>query len=260
MNAFTTYFDESGTHRDSPVFVIAGWMASDDQWKLLNEEWRRILDKHGVTVFHMTDFAHRKGEYRNLSEDCGNDLLSSLVDSLLGRVAVGVFGAIHLPSYYEIINENPNRGMVFGNPFTLVGLFSIDAFRRWADEKNFHEPTAYVYEAGANHAGQFEDAYKRAVKKDKGFAARHRHKSFRFGKKPEIPLQAADLLAYQVHVGLRNIEIEGTARGITWPLQQFVTREFAPYGVYYDRDKLRGYVLRTEGSEGTGSRSVLGQR
>lgn len=248
MNGFTANFDESGSHTDSPIFVIAGWVASDEQWGLLSDEWRQVLDNHGVTVFHMKDFAHRKGEYRGLSEDSRRDLLSSLVNSLLGRVAVGVFGAIHLPSYYEIINENPNRRKVFGNPFTLVSLFSLDAFRRWADENNFHEPTAYVYEAGADHAGEIEDAYNRAVQ-DKEFANRHRHKSFRFGEKREIPLQAADLLAYELHKGLRNIEIEGMDRDMRWPLQQFVTREFAPYGVYYDKDKLRGYVLRTEGSQ-----------
>lgn len=50
-------------------------------------------------------------------------------------------------------------------------------------------------------------------------------------------------------LGLRNIEIEGMARDMRWPLEQFVTREFAPYGVYYDKEKLRRYVLATEGSE-----------
>src|ERR1700674_3683030 len=40
----TAYFDESGTHRESAVFVLAGYLATDEDWDRFGMNWKRILD------------------------------------------------------------------------------------------------------------------------------------------------------------------------------------------------------------------------
>src|SRR6266436_6070961 len=59
---FSVYFDESGTHRASPVVVVAGWVSTDIQWRAFSTSWQKILRVAGLTppVFHMTDFESRR--------------------------------------------------------------------------------------------------------------------------------------------------------------------------------------------------------
>jgi len=38
---FSVYFDESGTHSGSPVFVVAGLLSPDQQWEKLTKSWKK---------------------------------------------------------------------------------------------------------------------------------------------------------------------------------------------------------------------------
>jgi hypothetical protein len=49
------YLDDSGTHADSKVCVLAGYFGGQRQWVKFEEEWRKVLDEHGLDEFH----AHR---------------------------------------------------------------------------------------------------------------------------------------------------------------------------------------------------------
>jgi hypothetical protein len=65
----TAYVDESGTHDDSPITVMAGYVGYSGQWRKFEKKWARQLQKFDVTHFHAKDFVKRTGEYKGWTVD-----------------------------------------------------------------------------------------------------------------------------------------------------------------------------------------------
>jgi len=61
---FTAYLDESGTHGESPVTIMAGVLATAEQWARYEAEFAKLKLKHGFNVFHTKKFKRRTGDFR----------------------------------------------------------------------------------------------------------------------------------------------------------------------------------------------------
>ena len=64
VSAFKAFFDASGTRRTN-VLTVTGFSARVTKWSKFDEEWKTILDSHGVSMLHMTDFASSQREYKS---------------------------------------------------------------------------------------------------------------------------------------------------------------------------------------------------
>ncbi len=64
--ALTAYFDESGTHGDSPGVVVAGFISIADGWKSYETEFTPELTGRGLEVFHAKSL--RSERYKSLHE------------------------------------------------------------------------------------------------------------------------------------------------------------------------------------------------
>ncbi len=61
----TAYFDESGTHgADSAFTVVAGFIATIDQWSGYELELSRLMRAFNVNVYHAKDWRQRKGSFK----------------------------------------------------------------------------------------------------------------------------------------------------------------------------------------------------
>jgi hypothetical protein len=60
----TAYLDESGTHSDSPVTIMAGVLANAEQWTLYEAEFSELKLKHGFRIFHTKKFKRRTGDFK----------------------------------------------------------------------------------------------------------------------------------------------------------------------------------------------------
>ena len=63
----TAYFDESGTHDDSPITVMAGVMANASQWQRFEMKFRALKQKYGFQTFHTKKFKASSGDFRGWS-------------------------------------------------------------------------------------------------------------------------------------------------------------------------------------------------
>jgi hypothetical protein len=62
----TVFMDESGTH-DSPVTILAGWVARLGQWAAFDPKWDRLLKRNGLSYFHSKKMRHSNGDFRGWS-------------------------------------------------------------------------------------------------------------------------------------------------------------------------------------------------
>ncbi len=66
------YLDDSGTHDNSPLCVIAGYFGSEHHWNNFDKKWRKVLDSQRIEEFHANRFwSHIGGA--NISEYRGWD-------------------------------------------------------------------------------------------------------------------------------------------------------------------------------------------
>jgi hypothetical protein len=101
MVMFSAYFDESGTHTDSPVATVAGFLASDIRWGKFQSPWKKILDELGVDYFHMTDFIAGKKEYAGLSKEQKQKIVDRLTKAINRYATIPIAAAVEKADYKE---------------------------------------------------------------------------------------------------------------------------------------------------------------
>ncbi len=85
VSTLTVYFDESGIHEDSGHCIVAGFVASDQEWNKFEARWHAAS---GNVVFHGNEFIGRKpgGErtktYKGCSDQKAKDYLTGLMKGI----------------------------------------------------------------------------------------------------------------------------------------------------------------------------------
>jgi hypothetical protein len=67
------FFDDSGTHPDSPVVAIGGLLGTEEQWDVFAPAWSKLLaeplpGKPKLSQFHLSPCRAAKGEFRDYRE------------------------------------------------------------------------------------------------------------------------------------------------------------------------------------------------
>jgi hypothetical protein len=80
----TVCLDESGTHADSPISVMAGYVGTAAQWKHVEADWAALIAKAGVRHIHAVDLFRRTKQFRGWKPEDVNALALSL-DGVIAR-------------------------------------------------------------------------------------------------------------------------------------------------------------------------------
>jgi hypothetical protein len=227
------YFDESGTHKSSRAFSIGGFLGKADEWGAFQVEWEAALADFGLPFFHMTSFENRLKGY-----DWPEELRRERIGRLLGiihRHVLGSFGIVFpLDQYDAIFSENeippgPNTEWLApgiaapgaprpgdapprepdlrpgairrksGGPYGAAATMLFTEVAKWVARLPGDPYVAYLMEDGALGKGQtakmFQDNY---ADENQRRALRLLSLGFE-DKKLVTPLQAADILAYELH-------------------------------------------------------------
>lgn len=82
-----SYLDES--YDSNSDLIVAGFVASVDQWAIFAEKWKTVLDEHGLPYFHFLEF-----NKHHLSFEQRTKLLSSLIKIITECVILAVSSRI----------------------------------------------------------------------------------------------------------------------------------------------------------------------
>ena len=193
---FVAYFDASG-HEDDPnsrVVTVAGFASTESQWSRFEDEWLAALRAEGVTMFHMKDFAHSRGEFLAWKNDERRRVrfLAGLL-KIISRRTRKKFSATVLLEQYRDVDRRFLVREALGAPYCIASQFVVVFANAWMRENHPSDGALYVFEKGDDGQGQlqrvFRKYFSRVLEVDPIFVE----------KKPDlgIPLQAADFIAYE---------------------------------------------------------------
>jgi hypothetical protein len=63
------YFDRSELYGPAGVVGVGGFVTAISKWRQFERNWRKVLDRYGLDVFHMTEFEIRQGHYNTWSSE-----------------------------------------------------------------------------------------------------------------------------------------------------------------------------------------------
>jgi hypothetical protein len=202
----SAYFDESGTHAGSRVLCVAGYLSTPERWVAFERDWKSALKDCGIPFFHMVDFAnHAPPYYSGWSHSQRRVNYSRLVDIIKKRTLGSVGVCVPIDLYDKYVAPEV-KGMPNGKPYCLAAATCFLDVATLVKQRAPAALVAYVLESGALGAGeilrQFQENINDPITKDY-----LRLLSLSFGDKRElVPLQAADILAYELYKHLPRQE------------------------------------------------------
>ncbi|MBI1213418.1 MAG: hypothetical protein GC190_18300 [Alphaproteobacteria bacterium] len=193
---FRVFLDESGTHSASPITAIGGFIGSLAAWQSLEVRWSNALaDCGGAAAFRSYDCQTGEGHFESIPQPIRLALVKRLAHVIADTEEL-------LPVWSAVVNEDwdqtvsPKFRESFPEPIYLA--FSEVAMRiaSWSQTHGSGAPVALVYseqEEFKEHIREIWDAYKRE-------APGANLNSFTTASYLKlIPLQAADLFAYEMN-------------------------------------------------------------
>jgi hypothetical protein len=193
MTACRVYFDESGTHDTSPVMTIAAYAFTPRNARLFSRDWARDLQKFGLSCAHMTDCALGFGEYEAMPVDQRVAVEKALIKHTRKRSIIGICASLSQSEFEEEIGD-----LAWGfTSYTFLLLLLINKFSSVLPALGFAGPRSYFFESGHNSAGE-ANSYMNFAARDPIVRNGISYSSHAFvDKKVGLPLQAADMLAWQ---------------------------------------------------------------
>ncbi len=145
---YTAYFDASGKVAD-PVMTVAGSVASVRKWSRFESQWGHALANEGIKVFHATDFAACKREFKNWR---GDKARRSSFMATLGKIIRNSTNRFFIASVelnaWQVVNEEYLLEEAFHHPYSLCGFSVVLQVEKWRKGKGIRSPIEYVFEPG----------------------------------------------------------------------------------------------------------------
>lgn len=165
MAMLECYFDDSGTHKDSPIVTWGGLMGTSEQWSELDRRWRALLaeplpGKPPLKQFHLSHCAALEGEFRDYkraeSDRVRYLFREIIVDSKLESYAYSV----SVPDYEELVRGKMRSFFGSAEKLAIMGCLTQSLIR--ANERR-EEFVSVMFDRG--RWTPFLDAWAREVQK-----------------------------------------------------------------------------------------------
>jgi len=105
---WTAYLDESGTHDDSPIMLMGGFLANTEQWKRFNKKWFALLKTSGLSYCHGTELAHGTKQFKGWPPSKRKAFQDEANLIILAHLELSVTAVVRKDDYDAIYKAAPN--------------------------------------------------------------------------------------------------------------------------------------------------------
>ena len=204
----TVYFDDGGNEQ---VAAVAGYLGSTFMWETFDKRWANLLKQYDIPQMHRTDLESFWGDFKGWTPERRTEFVI--------KANAIIRDCTYLPIGTAIIKNDFNASFPVDHVANKFGLYSwcihacLASLGKWCKAHTHREPINFVFEAGTDGRDQV----------DKTFAHLYNHpeirppdacpiRSWSFAGKDVQPLQAADVVAYELFKLVQNYGIEGGKR------------------------------------------------
>ncbi len=205
------FFDDSGTDGRSEIAVAACYISTQQGWDKFVKEWDRAREEEGFEAFHMAEFVapreHRHDPWCNWDNDKKERVYNRLARVINANKWIGIASAVPKSAYDTVV---PERIRIHHGKqhYTLAVRQCLMQIAKWRHECGISIPMKYVFD------WEMQGTEKR-LEIDSIWKTMHQSRQRVYGIEPggmsfqhrEIfkPLQAADILAWQMQSHMRKI-------------------------------------------------------
>lgn len=146
MALFEAYFDESGTHDESPVISVGGALARQTSWMSIATQWKAVLDKFGAKSFHAKELYHSRGQYEGWNKDKRERFINKLFGILEAEYNFTLVGFAVLRSEFDEAMKNFEGTNL--TPYQFCCERCVSEVNRIAVSRKSMPPVTIAFEAG----------------------------------------------------------------------------------------------------------------
>ncbi len=251
MAQLAFYGDESGTSRDNRVATVAGYLGQVGEWRRFEREWRKVCGKYDVKIVHRADLETWHGEFtaeRGWNPARRTSFLGELQPIIKSCTKVAVGSAVIKEDWEEVMPEWLTR--FFGGTYGWCAHECIVAVRKWCERPSARSrtsrPVCWAFERGAEGQHQVEAMFAE-LSNISELKAAFRIGALSFPDKDVVPLQAADLLAYEVFKQVENQIVDrGEKHDVRLSVRHLMRPQDLVYLKFWDRARLREWLAKSE--------------
>jgi hypothetical protein len=192
------YFDESGTHDDSPIVAMAGFVAREEVWAAVEAAWKAVLAEwapYGVRVFHMTECISGTGDFSRLEAPYRNRIITQVSEVLRDADIQAIWSFVEKKQWHLAEAEPPFLAR-FPKPLYLTFEHVMRQLGQWSAQHSTGELVSPVFAYNSEHTDRMAEI-------GAMYSASPGYKEvlgpITFGSPSQtIPLQTADFLVHQI--------------------------------------------------------------
>ena len=233
------YFDDSGTHKGSKSVVLAGFMASEDEWTAFEHAWQAILNREGLKSFHAADFESGYGACKDWPRVRREAVRADLRFVLAKTNLIGIGATVRADDWSA--SASPVVIERYHSPIYLAFEHCIQQTLHWAKRATDQQTktvqrVSFFFDSFNREAARCLDIAKNY---EEGWIHSDWFEGFSFGQvERTLPLQAADMLAHETY-RLEKERIKLGKEPELSPHFKAMLEEGIPiHGQFYDGDAL----------------------
>jgi hypothetical protein len=199
MAMLRAYLDESTDSKRERVFAIAGYLGTEEEWLKLENAWKEAT--RGLECFHMAECESQVGEFEEWPKEKCIELVTALVTILLERELYGVCSAIMIDDFKRVFPDEPLDTLYY-----LCFQHCVSSIAELACSRG--EEVAFVFDRTSEFSGTALNHYNALATSEKWQYSRWLGPIAFESKVKFIPLQAADLVAYETFKYMHNAQYD----------------------------------------------------
>lgn len=196
-----SFVDDSGSHDDSPSYVLSAFYTTPKHWKKILREWLGMVYRYRVTAFHATDCANGAKEFEGWSKLRRKSMFRNLINILSRHSSLeGCSASVMIQDYKEVVY--PEADQLFGGPKLLAfQLLILEVAKRAG------QPVSFCVDKPSKGWGAFKEIFDKTKTQARTRIWADNLRNLISGDIRTFPaIQTADLLSYESYRELAEKE------------------------------------------------------